>query len=139
MEILFSRDFDQIMLLIFDYTIFERYDSEQLMNMDGRGSLVPVDLVGHDVVEVISSHETVLVQVSFAENVIDLIFAQVLSQITGNFLEFVHSNFTLDKSKNTERFTSKDPQTLSISARLSFSPNLAVASLKNSAKSMPPD
>ena len=107
--------------------------------MDARGSLVPVDLVGHDVVEVVGSHETVLVQVSLAENVVDLLLAQVLPKFACDLLELVGGDFALDNNISTDRLTSKDPQTLSISARLSFSPSLAVASLRNSAKSMPPD
>ncbi len=37
--------------------------------LNGGRSLVPVYLVGHDIVEVVSSHETVVVEVSLAENV----------------------------------------------------------------------
>ena len=102
-------------------------------------SLVPVDLVSHDVVEVIGSDETVLVEVSLREDVIDLLLSQVLSQILRDLLQLVGGDLALNNLKITARLTSKEFQTLSISARLSFSPNLAVASLKNSAKSIPPD
>lgn len=103
------------------------------------GSLIPINFVGHDVVEIIASHEAVLVQIGLAEDMIDLILGKVLSQLSCNLLQLVHSDLSLNKIIATDRLTSNEPQTLSISARLSFSPSLAVASLKNSAKSIPPD
>lgn len=103
------------------------------------GSLIPINFVGHDVVEVIASHEAVFVEVGLAEDMVDFILGKVLSQLSSNLLQLVHSDLSLNKTKATDRLTSKEDQTLSISARLSFSPSLAVASLKNSAKSIPPD
>ncbi len=41
----------------------------------------------HDVVEIVSGHESVVVQVSLSENVLDLIVSQVLSQFLGDFLQ----------------------------------------------------
>jgi hypothetical protein len=71
--------------------------------------------------------------------VIKLVFSELLSQLSCNFLQLMDSDFSLSNFKITDLLTSNDPQTLSISARLSFSPSLAVANLKNSAKSIPPD
>ncbi len=51
-------------------------------------SLLPVNLVSHDVVEVISSHKSIIVQISLGENVLDFIVSQFLSQILGNLLQF---------------------------------------------------
>ena len=95
--------------------------------------------MGHDVVEVVAGNETVLVEVSLAEHMVDLVLSQVLSQLLSNFLQLVSCYLTLSNPIITDRLTSKDPQTFSISARLSLSLILAVASLKNSAKSIPPD
>lgn len=102
-------------------------------------SLFPIDFVSHDIVEVISSYKTVFVKIGFCENVVDLIFSKLFSQFGSDFLEFMDCDFSLNKMQITDLLTSNDPQTFSISALLSFSPSLAVASLKNSAKSIPPD
>ena len=102
-------------------------------------SLFPVDLVGHDVVKVITSDETIIIEISLVEHLVPFVLSKVLAQFVSDFLEFVNSDLALHHKRNTDRLTSNEPQTFSISARLSFSPNLAVASLKNSAKSIPPD
>ena len=102
-------------------------------------SLVPVSLVGHDVVEVITSDESIIIEVSFEKHVVKIVFRQVFSQILGDLFQFQSGNLTLNKSIVTALLTSNDDQTLSISARLSLSLILAVASLKNSANSIPPD
>ena len=111
------------------------------MNECSRGcqSLIPIDLVSHDVVKVVGSHESVIVEVCLREDMVDLLLSQVLSQILRDLLQLVGGNLALNKVRFTARLTSKEFQTLSISALLSFSPSLAVASLKNSAKSIPPD
>jgi len=50
-------------------------------------SLFPINFVGHDVVEVFSSDESVIVQIGLGENVLDLIVSQVFSQILSDLLE----------------------------------------------------
>ena len=102
-------------------------------------SLVPVDLVGHDVVEVVGSDEAVVVEVGLHEDLLDFLVSEVLAEVVGDLLELVDGEFALDYGKDTALLMSKDTKTLSTSALLSLSDSLAVASLRNSAKSIPPD
>ena len=102
-------------------------------------SLFPVDLVGHDVVEVITGDEAVVIEIGLVEHVVPLVLSEVLAQFLADFLELVNSDLALRYINGTDLLTSNEPHTLSISARLSVSPSLAVASLRNSAKSIPPD
>jgi len=51
--------------------------------------------MSHDVVEVIRGNETILIEIGFAENVIDFIFSQVLSQFLGDFLQLVDGDLAL--------------------------------------------
>ena len=102
-------------------------------------SLIPVNAVCHDVIEVINGHKTILIQISSIKHALEFFVGQIFSQILGNFLQFVPGEFTLSRQIITARLGSKAVKTLVISARLSFSPILAVANLKNSAKSIPPD
>ena len=102
-------------------------------------SLFPINFVGHDIVEVVSSHESVFVEVSFGENVVDLVVSEVFSEFLGDLFKFEGSDLSLNKAIITVLLTSNEAQTLSISARVSFSPPFEVASLKNSGKSIPPD
>ena len=41
----------------------------------------------HDVVEIVSGHESIIIQIGLGENVLDLVISQVLSQFLGNFLQ----------------------------------------------------
>jgi len=59
------------------------------------GSLFPVDLVGHDVVEVISHNESVIIEVSLFEHVVDLFLGKVLAQVLGDFLELQSGDLAL--------------------------------------------
>ena len=43
--------------------------------------------MGHDVVEIVSGHESIIIQIGLGENVLDLVISQVLSQFLGNFLQ----------------------------------------------------
>jgi hypothetical protein len=43
--------------------------------------------VSHDVVEVLSSHKSVVVQIGLGENVLNLVFSQVLSQFLSDLLQ----------------------------------------------------
>jgi hypothetical protein len=61
----------------------------------GERSLFPVDLVGHDVVEVVGSHETIVIEVSLLEDLLDLLVSKVLSEVVGNLLKLVDGQFTL--------------------------------------------
>lgn len=95
--------------------------------------------MSHNIVEVVNCDEAIIVKISLRENVVELFFCEVLSEIFSHFLQLVNSDLSLNYNNITDLFTSKEFQTFSISALLSLSPSLAVASLKNSAKSMPPD
>ena len=50
-------------------------------------SLFPVNFVCHDVVEIVSGNESVVVQICLGENVLDLVVSQVLSQFLGDLLQ----------------------------------------------------
>ena len=95
--------------------------------------------MSHEIVEIVGSNETIIVKVGLVENMVQLLFCEVFSEILRNFLELVDADFSLNNLICTDLLTSKDFQILSTSSLLSLSPNLAVASLKNSAKSIPPD
>jgi hypothetical protein len=51
--------------------------------------------VGHDVIEVVAGDETVVVEVSFCEDGVDLFLGEVLSQIMGDLLELVGGDLAL--------------------------------------------
>ncbi len=53
--------------------------------------------MGHNVVEVVGSHEAVLVKVSLAENMVDLILSKILAQLLGHFLQLMHRNLALNR------------------------------------------
>ena len=95
--------------------------------------------MGQDVVKVVSSHETIIIKISLHENLLDFLVSQVFTKIFGDLLEFVGGDLSLNKPKITALLISNEVHTLSTSALLSLSLSLAVASLKNSAKSIPPD
>ena len=105
----------------------------------GSLSLVPIGLVGHDVVEIITGDKSIIVEVGFEEHVVELVFGEVLSQLLGDLLEFQGCDLALSYRIITALLASNEPQTLSISVLLSLSLILAVASLKNSGNSIPPD
>jgi hypothetical protein len=58
-------------------------------------SLVPIDLVGHDVVEIVGSHETIIVEVSLHEDLLNFLVSQVLSEVMGDLLQLVNSELAL--------------------------------------------
>jgi hypothetical protein len=47
--------------------------------IDACESLLPIDLVSHDIVEIVSSDKTVFVEVGLAEHVVEVIFSEVFS------------------------------------------------------------
>ena len=69
-------------------------------------SLLPVDLVGHDVVEIVISHETIVVKVSTGKHVFNLSISKVLTDIMSNPLEFDGADLTLSQIINTALLTS---------------------------------
>ena len=101
--------------------------------------MFPIDLVGQDVVEVIGGNETIVIKIGLDENLFDFLIVQILSKILGDLLQLVGGDLSLNETIVTALLTSKEVHTLSTSALLSLSLSLAVASLKNSAKSIPPD
>ena len=58
-------------------------------------SLFPVDLMSHDVVEIVAGHETVLIEIGLGEDVVDFVLAQLLSQLGCDFLELLHCDLSL--------------------------------------------
>lgn len=50
-------------------------------------SIVPVDSVSHDIVEIIGSHKTVVVQVSLSKHLIQLLVGHVFSQVLRYFFQ----------------------------------------------------
>jgi uncharacterized Fe-S center protein len=95
--------------------------------------------VSHDVVEIVSSDKSVIVQVCSGEHGLDLLFGQVLTQVLSNSFQLQGCEFSLNINTITDRFRSNAEKTLSTSTLDSLSESLAVANLKNSAKSIPPD
>ncbi len=64
--------------------------------MDYRSfSLIPVDSVGHDVVEVFEGDETVVVEIGSFKHIFDFIVIDVFSNIFGDLFEFKAGEFTL--------------------------------------------
>jgi hypothetical protein len=51
--------------------------------------------MSHDVVEVIRCNKTILIEICLAENVIELIISQILTQFFGDFLQLVDGDFAL--------------------------------------------
>lgn len=107
--------------------------------INGTESLLPIYFVGEDVVEVVGSDESVVIEVGLHEDLLNLLVVEVFSEVLGNLLQLVGGDLALNKWIITALLISKDVHTLSTSALLSLSLSLAVASLKNSAKSIPPD
>jgi hypothetical protein len=58
--------------------------------------LFPIDLVGEDVVEVITGNKTVVIEVGLHEDLLNLLVVEVLSEVLGNFLEFVGGDLSLN-------------------------------------------
>jgi hypothetical protein len=58
--------------------------------------LVPIDLVGEDVVEVVSSDKTVVIEVSLHEDLLDFLIIEVFSEVLGNLLELVGGDLSLN-------------------------------------------
>ena len=52
--------------------------------------------MGHDVVEIVSSNETILIKISLAENVVKFFFGKILTKIGGDLLQLVNSDLTLN-------------------------------------------
>ena len=58
-------------------------------------SLFPVNLVGHDVVEIVSGNESIIIQISLGENVLNFIISQVFSQFSSDLLQLQSCESTL--------------------------------------------
>lgn len=50
--------------------------------------MFPINFVSHDVVEIVTSDKSIVVQIGFGEDVLDFLIGQILSQILGDLLEF---------------------------------------------------
>ena len=69
-------------LLIFNYFKFIKRNEFMLKINDYANqivSLLPVDSVGHNVVEIVSSNESIIVQISLGEVVLDFFVGEVFS------------------------------------------------------------
>ena len=44
--------------------------------------------MSHDVVEIVSSNESIIIKISLGENVLNLVIGQVLTQLLGDLLQF---------------------------------------------------
>jgi molybdopterin-binding protein len=58
-------------------------------------SLFPVNLVGHDVVEIVSGDESIIIQIGLGEDVLNFIISQVLSQFSSDLLQLQSGESTL--------------------------------------------
>ena len=50
--------------------------------------MFPINFVSHDIVEIVSGDESIIVQIGFGEDVLDFLISQVFSQILGDLFEF---------------------------------------------------
>jgi hypothetical protein len=60
-------------------------------------SLLPVDFVREDVVEVVGCHETIVVQIRLYEDTCDFLLAQILAQLLCDLLQLVGGDPSLHK------------------------------------------
>ena len=51
--------------------------------------------MGHDVVEVITGDETIIIEIGLVEHIVPFVFGEVLAQFVTDFLEFVDSDLAL--------------------------------------------
>ena len=58
-------------------------------------SLIPINFVGHDVVEIISGDKSIVIQISLGENVLNFIIVQGFSQFLSDLFQFGSSDSTL--------------------------------------------
>jgi len=58
-------------------------------------SLLPIDFVGHDVVEIVSSHETIIIKIGLNEDLIQILIVQILTQIMSDFLQLSNTDLSL--------------------------------------------
>jgi len=54
-------------------------DNVKMYKSKGKRSLFPINFVGHDVVEVITAHESVFVEIGLWENVVDFFLAKLFA------------------------------------------------------------
>ena len=60
-------------------------------------SLVPINLVGHDVVKVVTGDESILIEVSFVEYVVPFVVTHVFSELLTDLLQLQSGDFSLHK------------------------------------------
>ena len=68
------------------------------MNIDVKcaASLLPINLVGHDVIEIVGSDKSIIIEVSFVEYVIPFIVTHVLSEFLTNLFQLSCGDFSLN-------------------------------------------
>lgn len=97
-----------------------------------------VSPMAHHSVEVLSSYISVLVEVSFLEDLVHFLVSQVFSQLGSHGLELLGCDFSLNCQNPTFFWKSNDLKTPSIYSRVWLSPSFPVASLRKVSKVSPP-
>ena len=59
-------------------------------------SLLPVDLVGHDVVEIVSSDKSIIIKVSLGEDVVPFIVGKVLAEFLAELFQLKNGDLSLN-------------------------------------------
>ena len=95
-------------------------------------------LVWHHCIEVLSSDVSIIVKISFLENLVDLLIRKVFSQFSSHQLELLSVYFSLNKTLFTFLFKSNERKTSHTSSCVCSSPNRPVASFKKDSKVKPP-
>ena len=57
---------------------------------------IPIHFMGHDVIEIVLSHESIIIKVSFHEYFFDFFISQVFSKILCDFLQLKNCEFSLN-------------------------------------------
>lgn len=57
--------------------------------------MIPIDTVGHNVVEVFIGNESIIIEIGFGEHVLEFLITQILAEILGDLLEFVDCELAL--------------------------------------------
>lgn len=100
---------------------------------------VPIYSVCHHIIKVILSYEAIVIEISLFEHLNNFLLAHIFAKIVNDLFEIRYCQLSLHTILLTCRPWSNELNTFKMSARESFSVTLAVASLRNYSKSMPPE
>ena len=69
-----------------------------MRNNDGSRSfsLLPINFVGHDVVEIVGGDKSIIIEISLEEHMVNLVFGQILSQFLSNLFELSGGDLALN-------------------------------------------